>query len=143
MSVLSPARSASAVGHSRPLDIPGLADALAVWMRQARLARVCLVANSLGCQTVVDLAVRYPELVGWAVLVGPTVDPEARTLLGQSARGFLDLLGEPPSYWPILTWDYLTAGPLRTIATLRHGLADPVAEKLPRVFRFAFGDWSA
>lgn len=117
----------------RPLDVPGLADALAGWMRQAGLAGACLVANSLGCQTVVELAVRRPELVGWAVLVGPTYDPQARTLAAQVGRGMLDLLGEPPDYWPLLLWDYLTAGPLRTVATLRMALTDPVVEKLPRV----------
>jgi pimeloyl-ACP methyl ester carboxylesterase len=97
------------------------------------LARACLVGNSLGCQYIVDLALRYPDLVDRAVLVGPTVDPRARTLLGQIRRGALDLLGEPFSYWPLLTWDYLVAGPVRTLVTLNHALNDPVADKLPRL----------
>jgi ferredoxin len=89
--------------------------------------------SRLGCQTVIDLAVRHASLVGWAILVGPTVDPRARTLAAQIGRGALDLLREPPDYWPLLTWDYLTAGPLRTLATLRMALDDPVVEKLSRV----------
>jgi 2-hydroxy-6-oxonona-2,4-dienedioate hydrolase len=117
----------------RALTVPQAADALAAWMRQMRLAEACLVGNSLGCQFIIDLAVRYPELVGWAVLVGPTVDPAARSVFGQALRGTRDLFREPLSYWPLLTWDYLETGPIRTLVTLRHAVADPVVEKLPRV----------
>jgi pimeloyl-ACP methyl ester carboxylesterase len=115
------------------LTVPQAADALAAWMRQMGLGRACLVGNSLGCQFIIDLAVRHPELVGWAVLVGPTMDPAARTVIAQGLRGSRDLLREPLSYWPLLARDYLVAGPLRTLKTLRHALADPVVEKLPRV----------
>ena len=115
------------------LDIPELADALAAWMRAMQLANACLVGNSLGCQTIVDLALRYPELIGWAVLVGPTVDSRARTLPRQLGRGALDMLGEPLGYWPLLLWEYLRSGPIRTIVTLRHGLQDPLTAKLPQV----------
>lgn len=115
------------------LDIPELAEALADWMRTMGLAGACLVGNSLGCQFIVDLAVRHPNLVRWAVLVGPTLDPEARTLLAQIGRGLLDLLGEPLSYWPLLAWDYLVAGTVRTLVTLHYALQDPLVEKLPHV----------
>lgn len=71
----------------RSLRVPELGDALAAWMRQRGLRGACLVANSLGCQTVIDLAARFRELVGRAVLVGPTGDPAARTLLTPLARG--------------------------------------------------------
>src|SRR5439155_22770707 len=115
------------------LTVPQAADALADWMRQMDLSRACLIGNSLGCQFIIDLAVRYPELVGRAVLVGPTVDPSARTLIGPTLRGTRDLLREPLSYWPLLARDYLVTGPIRTLVTLRHALADPVLEKLPQV----------
>jgi 2-hydroxy-6-oxonona-2,4-dienedioate hydrolase len=115
------------------LDVPQLTDALAEWMTTLKLTHACLLGNSLGCQCIIDLAVRYPALVGWAVLVGPTMDPEARTLLAALGRGALDLLGEPLSYWPLLLIDYLRAGPLRTIYTLQYAQRDPVVEKLPRV----------
>lgn len=118
---------------SHVLNIPELTDALAGWMRRLGLAGACLVGNSLGCQFIVDLAPRYPELIERAVLVGPTLDPQARTLGRQIGRGLLDLLGEPFSYWPLLTWDYLKAGPLRTLRTLQYALQDPVAAKLSQV----------
>src|SRR5581483_8489900 len=117
----------------RLLDIGGLADALAAWLRLAGPGRAALLGNSLGCQVIVDLAVRHPELVERAVLVGSTVDPQARSLLRQIARGALDLLREPISYWPLLAADYLIAGPVWTIRTLRRGVEDPIAEKLSQV----------
>ena len=117
----------------RALDIPELADSLAAWMQTSGISTACLLGNSLGCQYILDLALRYPELVSRAVLVGPTVNPQARTLFGQVSRGLVDLLGEPLSYWPLLTKDYLKAGALRTLATLRYALKDPVVEKLGRL----------
>jgi pimeloyl-ACP methyl ester carboxylesterase len=115
------------------LDIRELADALAEWMRTAGLSHACLVGNSMGCQTIVDLVLRYPELVDAAVLVGPTIDPQARSFWKQVGRGLLDMLREPFSYWPLLTWDYLVAGTIRTIVTLRLAVADSVAAKLSSV----------
>jgi 2-hydroxy-6-oxonona-2,4-dienedioate hydrolase len=114
-------------------DIPEQADALAAWMKAWGLRGACLLGNSLGCQYIVDLAVRYPELVSSAVLVGPTTDPRARSVLAQSLRGGLDLFREPLSYWSLLAWDYLVAGPVRTIKTLHFAVRDPLLEKLPRV----------
>ena len=115
------------------LDIPGLADALAAWVKAVGPARATFVGNSLGCQTIVDFAVRYPEHIERAVLVGPTLDPRARTLWQQIGRGSLDLLREPLSYWPLLVRDYLVAGPYRTLRTLEYALRDPLLEKLSSV----------
>jgi 2-hydroxy-6-oxonona-2,4-dienedioate hydrolase len=64
---------------AEPLDVAGLADALAAWIRAAGLERPTLLANSVGCQIAVDCAVRHPDDVGRMVLVGPTTDPAART----------------------------------------------------------------
>lgn len=115
------------------MDIPELTDALAGWMSQAGPESATFLGNSMGCQVIVDLAARYPQRVDGAVLVGPTIDPKARSLFRQIARGAHDLLREPIPYWPLLAMDYWIAGPLRTIRTLKLAVADPVAEKLPKV----------
>jgi pimeloyl-ACP methyl ester carboxylesterase len=116
------------------LDIRELADALAAWAQVIGLRGATLVGNSLGCEVIIDFALRYPALIDRAVLVGPTTDPRARSLLRLFGRGLLDmLLCEPFSYWPVLTADYLIAGPLRTVRTLRHGIAYPIVERLPLV----------
>ncbi len=115
------------------LNIPELTDALAGWLAQAGPERATFLGNSMGCQVIVDLAVRYPEKVENAVLVGPTLDPRARSLLRQIGRGACDLFGEPLTYWPLLAMDYWISGPVRTIRTLALAVRDPVADKLPQV----------
>lgn len=115
------------------LNILELTDALAGWLTRAGTARAAFLGNSMGCQIIVDLAVRYPEKVASAVLVGPTLDANARSLLRQLGRGARDLFGEPLTYWPLLAMDYWIAGPLRTVRTLALAVRDPLTEKLPKV----------
>lgn len=117
----------------RALDVRELADVLADWMDAVGLASATLLGNSMGCEFVVELAVRHPERVEHAVLVGPTVDRYARTFPRQTARLFLDSLGEPLSLWAIIAVDYLVHGPRRLFATARYALGDDLEEKLPRV----------
>ncbi|GAA3760959.1 pimeloyl-ACP methyl ester carboxylesterase [Spinactinospora alkalitolerans] len=120
-------------GPVEALDIRGLSRALADWLRASGRAGAPLVANSVGCQVVVDMAVHAPELMGPAVLNGPTMDRRARTLPRQLARLALDGLRERPSLGAVLARDYLDCGPRRLVATFAHALADPVERKLPRV----------
>lgn len=117
----------------RALRIPELADVLAEWMEALGIPNATLVGNSMGCQLVVDLAVRRPERVERLVLVGPTVDRYARTFPRQAARLFLDSLREPLSLWAIIALDYLVHGPRRLLSTSRDALSDPLEEKLPLV----------
>ena len=102
-------------------------------MHLAGLRHTCLVGNSLASQFIVDVALRHPELVDAAVPIGPTMDSQARSFWKQAGRAALDLFHEPIGYWPLLTWDYLVAGPIRTAVTLRYALQDPVHEKLSSV----------
>jgi pimeloyl-ACP methyl ester carboxylesterase len=118
---------------SHVLNICELADSLAAWLRNNGLSHTCLVGNSLGCQFIVEIALRYPELVDSAVLVGPTIDSQARSFWKQVGRGVLDMFREPWAYLPLLTWDYLVAGTARTVATLQYAVADPVTAKLSSV----------
>lgn len=115
---------------AHPLDVPGQADALAAWVRKAGPARAVYVGNSLGCQTVVDFAVRYPQHVEGAVLIGSTGDLSAGGVLGFLARGAFDLLAEPLSLAPILVRDFWKAGTLRLLQMLHESTTDLYAEKL-------------
>jgi pimeloyl-ACP methyl ester carboxylesterase len=54
------------------LDVPGLADALAAWLRTVLGRPAALVGNSFACQIIIDMAARYPDLLTAAVLQGPT-----------------------------------------------------------------------
>ena len=107
----------------RPLDLAGLADSLAPLLPGA------IVANSLGCQVSVELAVRRPELVSSLVLIGPTIDP-----YGSLPLGFLrDGVHEPPSLWWLLARDYARLGPRRLVRTAQFALAQRLDALLPRV----------
>jgi len=117
----------------RPLGVEESSEALAAWMRANGLTRAALVANSFGCQVVVDLAARHPALVERAVLIAPTVDRARRTRWHQLTRFLLDIPREPPALIPIALWDYLTAGVSRIWRTLGHALRDRIEEKLPHV----------
>ena len=115
----------------RALNIAELADAVAAWMHVAGPDRATFAGNSLGCQVIVDLALRYPDLVDCAVLIGATVDPAARSFWRQVGRGLLDLPHEPMSLIPVLAGDYFIAGPIRVAQTLAYAIEDDVAGRLP------------
>jgi len=117
-------------GPARALDIRGLSSALADWLRATGRHPALLVGNSLGCQVVVDLAVHAPELVGPAVLNGPTFDRAARSTPIQVARLLRDARRERPSLAPALLASYLDCGVRRAWRTYRYGLHDPVERKL-------------
>ncbi|QIN80870.1 alpha/beta fold hydrolase [Rubrobacter marinus] len=115
----------------RALDVPGLARALDGWMEATGLGSAVLVGNSMGCQVIAELALRRPARVERAVLQGPTMDPEARTLPRQAARLALDCLREPPSLILVELLDLLAAGPLRSLRTFFHAADDRIEKKLP------------
>jgi pimeloyl-ACP methyl ester carboxylesterase len=115
------------------LNIRELADVLAAWAEVIDIPRAVFLGNSLGCQVIVDLAVRYPTLVEAAILVGPTVDSTARTMIQQLWRGLRDLVREPWSLWRILARDYLQTGTRRMYRTFRFALDDDLLTKCPHI----------
>lgn len=117
----------------RALGVAGLAQALAAWLSAVGVERADFVGNSLGCQTLVHLAVAEPQRVERLVLVGPTVDAEARSFLRYAARLVRDMAREPAGLVAIAGFDYLLYGPLRFVATARSALADRIEEHAPLV----------
>jgi pimeloyl-ACP methyl ester carboxylesterase len=117
----------------RVLGVADHADHLDAWMAAAGLPAAAVLGNSFGCQVAVDLAVRHPRRVRRLVLVGPTTDPAARTVLRQVLRWLRDTAREDPLQLPILARDVRDAGLRRVAGTLAHALRDPVEAKLPGV----------
>jgi pimeloyl-ACP methyl ester carboxylesterase len=113
------------------LDVADHADHLAAWLDTAGLPPVVVVGNSFGCQVAVELAMRHPDRVRGVVLVGPTMDPAARTAARQILRWLCDTAREDPLQLPILLRDVRDAGPHRVAVTL--ALRDPIERKLPLV----------
>jgi 2-hydroxy-6-oxonona-2,4-dienedioate hydrolase len=114
----------------RPLNITELADALARWMELLAIDRAVLLANSIGCQIVVDLALRRPELVAQLVLVSPTVDKKSRTAFRSFLRLLLDVPHERLSLAFIALLDYLRAGLGRTALTFGYAIQDEIEQRL-------------
>jgi 2-hydroxy-6-oxonona-2,4-dienedioate hydrolase len=117
----------------RTLDIPELAETLRGWMDAVGLGRVAFLANSMGCQIVAELAVRYPERVERIIFVGPTADPEARTVAEHLPRFLRTGLAERLSLPFLLLGDYLRARPRRAVEELDVMFEDHIEDKLPRI----------
>jgi pimeloyl-ACP methyl ester carboxylesterase len=115
----------------RPLDIAGLADALAGWMQATGLGRAALIGNSMGCQVIAELALRYPALVERAVLVGPTTDRRGRNVLEQLRRLFAVMPYEAPGLVGVQLRDIWSAGRRETLASARYAIDDRIEAKLP------------
>lgn len=117
----------------RTFNVPELADRLRAWMDAVGLRRVAFLANSMGCQVVADLAVRYPERTDRLILLGPTLDPEAHTVRQQLPRLLRAGAAERASLPPLLIADYLKTRPRRLVKELKAMFADRIEEKLPKI----------
>lgn len=127
-------------GHGRsdnpeePLGVPELAEVLRNWMNAAGIHRASFVANSMGCQVVAELAVRWPERVVRLVLVGPTAEAGARTLRQQLPRLLkTGLLAERPSLALLVAKDYGRMGVRRFHGEMTEMFEDRIEDKLPRI----------
>lgn len=141
-SALAPTYTAHAVdlpgfGRSddpgRVLDVVGLADALAAWLRVRGLQTAALAGNSAGCQFIVDCVTRHRDITGPVVLIGPTTDPAARTAPRQFGRWLATGRYADIAQLPVLLADCRDAGLHRVAATFRFVLDDRVEDKLPAV----------
>lgn len=73
-------------GPRTGLDVRGMAEALADWLRATDRGGAILVGDSTGGQVIVELGVIEPELLGPALLSGPVFDADARTIRQQVRR---------------------------------------------------------
>jgi 2-hydroxy-6-oxonona-2,4-dienedioate hydrolase len=116
-----------------PEDIEGQADLVARWLRATRRRPSTVVGNSMGAQTAVELALRHPDLVDQLVLIGPTIDREARGPLRQIGKLLVDATVERPSLLGLtLTDSFLTRR--RAVARyFRASLEHHLEERIPLV----------
>jgi pimeloyl-ACP methyl ester carboxylesterase len=116
-----------------PLDIPGLADALRRWLLDNEFAPAIVIGVYFGCQVAADLAARHPAAVDRLVLVGPTLDPDARTPARLALRWARNAPRSSPRLVPTVVHDFIDAGPWRSARTLRRALDDRIEEKLAEI----------
>jgi 2-hydroxy-6-oxonona-2,4-dienedioate hydrolase len=117
----------------RTLSIPGLAESLIAWMDTVGIGRAAFLGNSMGCQVIAELAVRHPERIDRLILVGPTVDPSARTLGRELPRFLKDGASERPSLLLLVGRAYGREGLRRLRQEMDAVLEDRIEDKLPRI----------
>ena len=115
------------------LSITELAGSLDEWMEREGLVNAHLVGNSFGCQILAEFAARFPRRVDRLVLQGPTIDPDARTLLRQVWRIIRNSARERPGLGRIMMADYARAGLRRIVGTIKMALQDRIENKLPYI----------
>lgn len=111
--------------RGRRLGVVDMAAALASWMDVAGVGGAHLVANSLGCQVAMQVAVDGQVSVSRLLLAGPTMDPAAPTAARQVARLVRGTPREPTSLALLAVAEQLRR-PLQAWYALQAGLAHPV-----------------
>jgi 2-hydroxy-6-oxonona-2,4-dienedioate hydrolase len=119
--------------RSAATGIGELADSLGDWLDVVGLSSPVVVANSMGCQVVTELAVRRPRCVGALVLIGPTVEPDRRAARHQFIRALRDSTQEPAGLLTLALRDTARRGVTGLHATARSALADRIEERLPYI----------
>lgn len=114
----------------RALGVEALADLVVAWMDATGIERASFLGNSMGCQTIVDLALRHRTRVDRLVLVGPALDDDARALARHFGRLLADIPFERPSLVGVVAWDYLRMGPRLLWQEFRHMWAEPELAKM-------------
>lgn len=124
-------------GHGRtslrgsPLGIADQANVLRRWLTAVGIEQPLLVANSLGCQVVLQHAADTGDLRG-LLLVGPTMDPAAPTPLRQVARLLRGAVHEPMSLIALVAAEQLHR-PAQGLHELGSGLGHDLAAVAGRV----------
>ncbi|MDR7113534.1 MULTISPECIES: alpha/beta hydrolase [Microbacterium] len=116
----------------RVLTIERTADLVAAYLRARVRTPAVVIGHSMGAQVALEVAVRHPALAERIVLIGPTVDPTARTAPRQLWRLLRDIAVESPVVIARGAREYLRAGP-RLRAKFRAVLRHRPEDVLPRV----------
>ena len=116
----------------RVLTMERTADLVAAYLRARVRTPAVVVGHSMGAQVALEIAVRHPSVVERIVLVGPTVDPAARTAPRQLGRLLRDIAVESPVVIARGAREYLRAGP-RLRAKFRAMLVHRPEDVLARV----------
>jgi pimeloyl-ACP methyl ester carboxylesterase len=117
----------------RPLSVRELADALVDWTDLLGLRKATFVGNSLGCEILIDFAVRHPDRVVSMVLQGPTADPKYLSPLAHVGRFLVTGLFERWSLAGVAISDYLRFGVRRYYWTFADMIANRIEPKLSLV----------
>jgi pimeloyl-ACP methyl ester carboxylesterase len=96
---------------ARVLTMERTADLVAAYLTANVREPAVVIGHSMGAQVALEIGARHPETVAKLVLVGPTVDPKARTAPRQLGRLLRDIAVESPRVIARGAREYLRAGP--------------------------------
>lgn len=113
-----------------PVSVPGLGAGLLDWAAAAGLRRARWLGTSFGCQVLTEAALRRPRLFERIVLVGPTVDPTARTVPRLVNRWRQESWTQSAALRRLLVREYARAGIRRAVATVQAALRDRPEDRL-------------
>lgn len=116
----------------RVLTIERTADLVAAYLRARVRTPAVIIGHSMGAQVALEVAVRHPAVTERIVLIGPTVDPSARTAPRQLWRLLRDIAIESPRVIARGAREYVRAGP-RLRAKFRAMLVHRPEDVLSRV----------
>ncbi|MCW2921417.1 MAG: alpha/beta hydrolase fold [Thermoleophilia bacterium] len=127
-------------GHGRTpapggeiLEFDELARTLEAWLDANHLRSVTLAGNSLGGQLAAVVAARRRDIVDSLVLLGPTTDQHARSIVRHAGRLTIDALREPPGLLALELVEYLRCGPRRVIREFLGGRNHDLRKELAKV----------
>lgn len=116
-------------GAGTALDPRASAERVIDRLDEFGVGPVALLGHSASCQVVAEVARIAPDRVTALVLVGPTVDPDARSWGPLVRRWMRTVRREPPWQVPLLLRDYTHSGLFafaRAIDAARHHRLDDV-----------------
>ncbi len=121
----NPKRAVSLADHAR---------VLAEFLTANDVVNPVLVGHSMGTQVVTQLVLDHPEVTDRIVLMGTTMEPDARNVWRASWRLFRDMLREPPRANVVVLTDYLfRTGIPYYLRQLPNLLQDRIEDRLPRL----------
>ena len=124
---------------SRQMTIGEYADLVGTVIDDLGLVDPVLVGHSMGTQVVADLTARYPDgfagdaPLSSAVLLGPVLSPDERTLATASRRFLQAAHKEPPRVAVLALQAYLLCGVRWFSRVLPEMMHYPIEDTLPRV----------
>ena len=114
----------------RPMRVAEMADLVAAWMAASGLEDSTVVGHSVGAQTAASLAAHHPGAVRKLVLVGPTVDQDARNVTAQIGRWLVNAPTEPPAFNALAAYELAEIGPTRMLRCLRRAVEHAIEDNL-------------
>ena len=103
------------------------------WMEAVGLKRAHFIGHSMGGYICMWIAAHSPEAVSRLVLVAPAIRAQVRSVAGYFFPLMIALRYITPSFFPILCFDALRAGPLTLVRTTRGLIALDVQEDIRAV----------